>query len=108
MNKRIILIVALVSVVLGSITLIPASRMYSVESRFANGPTDDTQLVNWLKSQTGIVAHTVHIKRRTDMLVLEFVMPQNAWQSPPFPDVEQAALRFGYSIDSNGFVRRRC
>lgn len=111
MIKRTVLIacsiVAAASAVLVTFCFVPSSRVYSVESRINAAPRDDAEIVNWLKKQPGVVAHTVHVNRNQDSLGLTFVMTQNAWMNPPFPDVEQAALKFGYSIDSSGFQDQR-
>lgn len=84
-------------------SFVPISRAYSVESRLVAAPEDDVALGNWLKSQPGVVAHTVHVSRQSKLLELSFVMTQNVWMNPPFPNVEQAASEFGYSIDPKGF-----
>ena len=111
MTKRIAIIACLVAAVIGAasfaLSLIPASRVYAVESRFSAAPSDDSAFDDWLKSQSGVISHTVQVQRHDDMLVLTFMMSQNSWRDPPFPDVENAASRFGYSIDSIGFVDQR-
>lgn len=83
------------------------SRVYAVESRFTASPLDDSKFDSWLKSQTGVEPNTVHVQRHDDVLVLTFIMTQNWWRNPLFPDVESAASRFGYAINSDGFVDQR-
>lgn len=111
MAKRTAIIACLIATAIGAacfaLSLIPASRAYAVESQFSAAPSDDSGFDAWLKSQTGVVPHTVHVQRHDDVLVLTFIMTQNSWRNPPFPDVENAASRLGYSIDSNGFVDQR-
>ena len=42
---------------------IPASVGHDVEATFASLPDDDHALEQWLKSQEGVVPHTVHVER---------------------------------------------
>ena len=114
MKKRIaitaLLVLCVVSVAIAALAFVPASRVYCVESTFTTAPNDDALLVTWLKNQPGVVEHTVHVDRTNSQppkLVLTFIIVQNSWLRPPFPDVEARAAELGYSFDSNGFRDQR-
>ena len=79
MNKRTVIILVAATTVAGifALTSFRASRVYAVESRFTDAPQDDVQLDGWLKSQPGVVPHTVDVARHDGMLVLTFIMTQD-------------------------------
>jgi hypothetical protein len=78
---------------------IPASVGYTVEAEFASLPADDHELEAWLKTEPGVVPHTVYVWRKKaapKVVVVDFTMVKSEWGSPPFPDLEAACERLGY------------
>lgn len=88
-------------------SLTPVSYIYTVETSYTRAPDGDAQLKQWLQTQHGVVPQTVHVGRTDDKLVLTFAISRNLWGHPPFPNVEDAASRFGYAIAPNGFTDQR-
>src|SRR6478735_7794285 len=68
----------------------PVSRFYNVKTHYGQMPTDDTALENWLKSQAGVVAHTVHTRRDGNELHVSSIMSQTLSAGPPVPDFSNA------------------
>jgi hypothetical protein len=105
----ILLVAATIMLLVAAINQIPASRGYCVEACFSEAPADDGAFENWLKSQPGVVEHTVHVRRTSTTppkLELVLIMSQNGWLEPPFPDVATAAHDLGYTLDPTGFADR--
>jgi hypothetical protein len=83
--------------------LVFVSRVYCVEAR-VQGPAEiDERFAEWLRSQAGIVRHTVSLNRRgpdNDTLEIVFIQSRNSLGDPPFPDLETAAKSLGYTGDN--------
>lgn len=95
-----------IAIGLGLISLAPASYVYSLEAEFGSAPGDDVPLVEWLKSQSGVVPHTVDVQRtamRPPKLVVSFIMQRNAWGRPRLPALADQARAFGYSLATPDF-----
>jgi hypothetical protein len=110
MKKRVVVLVtlavAMASLAIAGLGLVPASRGYCVEARFSTAPDNDEALERWLRTQPGVVEHTVHVARTPTTppkLVLTFIMVQNCWLKPSFPDLKSIAIELGYAIDRDGF-----
>ena len=77
-----------------------ASLGYTVESQFASLPANDTALIKWLQSQPGIVSSTVSVERvggGGTVLRVFFIQSRDLTSDPPFPDLDGACSRLGYS-----------
>lgn len=106
-SRRWVIAIAAVAVVLilGGIQVVRktlrASIGYTVESRFARLPSDDDdRLTTWIQSQPGIVGHTVHVERvggDGKTIRIFFIQSRNLAGDPPFPDLDGACDRLGYS-----------
>jgi hypothetical protein len=83
-----------------------ASFVYVVEARFEKMPPDDKALIEWLRSQPGIVSHTVAIGRFEDgkLLYILFIQSRSLSGRPPFPDLNGNVGRLGY-MESDGPFR---
>ena len=82
-------------------SFVPASRVYTVGAGFTSLPESDDKLQDWLREQPGVVDHTVHITRGQDQtLELTFIITQNTWKTPPFPDIETKCDELGYELSS--------
>ena len=106
MNPRRIIIKTVVAlvVILAGVQVVRknmhGSFGYAVESQFAQLPADDSQLTAWIQSRPGIVAHTVHVERvgeNEKTIRVFFIQSRNLAGEPPFPDLDGACSRFGYS-----------
>jgi hypothetical protein len=78
---------------------IHVSLIYCVEARFAALPPDDTPLREWLKTQPGVVPHTVGVTRGGSdgkLLKVVFLQSRNLAGNPPFPDLEAVCVTLGY------------
>jgi len=73
-----------------------ASFLYHVTAVYDRMPADDRLLEKWLKSQPGIVEHTVHTERAGHALHVRFIMSRTLFGSPPFPDLSRACDGLGY------------
>jgi len=79
---------------------------YCVEARFSSLPPNDKELCEWLKSQPGVVRHTVWISREgadRKLLKVGFIMSQNLYREPPFPDLGNRCKLLGYAGNDSGF-----
>ena len=76
--------------------LIPASRGYSVRAEFADLPTNDRAIEQWLCNQPGVVAHTAKVLREGRVLYVIWIMTQNVGGNPQTPDLRAAWKRMGY------------
>src|SRR3954447_23075731 len=68
-----------------------ASLSYCVEARFTTLPADDEQLAAWLKTQPGVVPHTVHIRRFEPggrLLEVGFIQVRNLAGEPQCPNLD--------------------
>ncbi len=75
------------------------SGSYVVEARFEQMPSDDSAFTDWLRSQPGVVPHTVSVGRFEEgdkLLYVSFIQSRSVAGEPPFPDLEGAARRLGY------------
>ena len=77
-----------------------ASIGFCVEAHFATLPADDRHLIDWLKTEPGVVAHTVHVKRfgvdRKSLRVI-FIQSRNVIkQDRPFPNLDAQCAQLGY------------
>ncbi len=82
-----------------ALSFIPASRIYSVETTFTSAPASDEELHKWLADQPGVVEHTIHLNRRDNQRIgLTFVISQNSWKRPAFPDIESQCSVLGYEL----------
>jgi hypothetical protein len=94
-----VLIVVVVAAWVG-LRFIPASLGYSVEAEFASLPERDHELEEWLKTQPGVVSHTVHVWRKDGepkILRIGFIMVRDGWDRPPFPDLQGKCEALGYA-----------
>jgi hypothetical protein len=83
---------------------ISASLSYCVEATFRELPDNDEALVEWLKTQPGIVPNTVHARRfGPERVELEvgFIQVRTMSGHPPFPNLEAKCAELGY-LDPNG------
>lgn len=79
---------------------------YCVEATFQELPENDEPLAEWVKSQRGIVAHTVHIRRfgtHGDELEVGFIQVRTIAGDPPFPELEEKCAELGYKQPSGPF-----
>jgi len=62
-------------------------------------PPTDKPLVEWLRSQPGVVSHTVAVGRFKDdkLLCVGFIQSRNLAGQPPFPDLDGQTPRLGYA-----------
>jgi hypothetical protein len=83
-----------------------ASLVYVVEARFEKMPPNDKALIEWLRSQPGVIPHLVAIGRFDDgkLLYVSFIMSRSLAGQPPFPDLNGQVSSLGY-IDSDGPFR---
>ncbi len=73
------------------------SWIHSVEASYFALPPDDDDLINWMRTQPGIIPHTVHVRRTGNGLFeATFMQSRNLLGRPSFPDLEAACDRFGY------------
>lgn len=80
---------------------------YCVEARFDKMPPNDKALMEWLRSQPGVVPHTVAIGRFEQggkLVYVSFTQSRSLAGEPPFPDLNGAALSLGY-MESDGPFR---
>ena len=103
-RRWVIAVLVLLVVILGGVQVVRktlhTSGLYAVKSEFTQLPPDDSQLTEWIQSQPGIVGHTVIVKRvgsDRKTVRVSFIMDQNVAGERPFPDLETACERFGYS-----------
>ena len=79
--------------------MIYVSSSYCVETELNQWPPNDDELLNWLRSQPGVISHTVHAKRggaANDVLRIGFMQSHNLASQPPFPSLEKEANAIGY------------
>jgi hypothetical protein len=80
---------------------------YCVEARFAALPVDDKPLCEWLKTQPGVVPDsTVSVTREGPdgkLLKVSFIQVRNLAGNPPFPGLDAACMRLGYSGPDSPF-----
>ncbi|MFO0905211.1 MAG: hypothetical protein U0939_19545 [Pirellulales bacterium] len=92
-------------VILGT-TCIPVSFCYCVNSSFTRLPENDSQLIEWLKEQPNVVAHTVQVRRygaESRQLEVAFIQVRTALGQPRFPDLAGKCSELGYLSDGVGF-----
>jgi hypothetical protein len=72
---------------------------YSVEARFDVMPPNDKALIDWLKSQPGVVGGMGVNRFEEDQKLLQiiFTMSQNFAGEPPFPNLDGIVPTLGYS-----------
>jgi hypothetical protein len=75
---------------------IKASCGYDVQANYDAMPADDKALETWIKTQPGVVEHTVLVQRDGHQLVAYFIMAQDLSGRPTFPDLDQACATLGY------------
>jgi hypothetical protein len=82
-----------------------ASLGYVVEARFEKMPPNDKALMEWLRSQPGVIPHLVAIGRFDDgkLLYVSFTMSQNLAGQPPFPDLNGQVSSLGYTGSDGPF-----
>ena len=73
-----------------------ASMGYSMFDHFSQMPSDDNQLVAWLKQQPGVVEHTVHVERQGDSLHVIFIQVRNMARHPSLPLLDERVIQLGY------------
>jgi hypothetical protein len=77
-----------------------ASIGFCVEARFETLPADDQRLIDWLKTEPGIVAHSVTVERIGDdkkSLRVHFIQSRNVIkQDRPFPNFDAQCVKLGY------------
>lgn len=84
---------------LGLLSLIPTSRIFVVSTSMSMAPETDLKFSNWLKSQPGVVPHTVNVVRDGGHHIqVTFLMSQDGWNNPPFPAIESACASLGYRL----------
>ncbi|MDX1930523.1 MAG: hypothetical protein SFV81_28625 [Pirellulaceae bacterium] len=82
-----------------ALSFLPASRIYSVETTFTSAPESDEELRKWLADQPGVVDHTIHLSRLDNQRFgLTFIISQNSWKRPAFPDIESQCFELGYDL----------
>jgi hypothetical protein len=79
-----------------SVTSLHVSRVYCIMARFDRLPETDEGLAQWLKTQPGVVAHTVHLTREGSKVRVWFIMSQNLRWSPPMPNLSRQCHLMGY------------
>lgn len=100
--KRLLITSALIVIAVAPLAWIAAKNLYAsfgyvVEARFSEMPTNDNSLVEWIRSQPGVVRHTVHIGRfESNLLYVTFIQSQNLLGEPPFPNLDAGAKSLGY------------
>ena len=68
-------------------------------------PSDNTGLTDWLADQPGVVENRVHVQHSSNGTVtVTFLMSQNAFNVPSFPDLETKCRELGYKFKSPKFV----
>ena len=95
-----------ITIGLGLISLAPVSFVYCFEAEFTSAPDDDAAIVDWLKTQSAVVPHTVDVERtatKPPKLVVTFLMQRNAWGRPPLPALAHQARILGYSLATPDF-----
>jgi hypothetical protein len=82
-----------------------ASLGYVVEARFEKMPLNDKALMEWLRSQPGVIPHLVAIGRFEDgkLLYVSFTMSRSLAGQPPFPDLNGHVSSFGYTGSDGPF-----
>jgi hypothetical protein len=83
-----------------------ASLSYCMEAEFARLPPDDDRLVEWLKVQPGVVAHTVLVRRfggEGKQLEVGFLQVRSLAGDPPFPDLDRKCRELGYRAPDGPF-----
>jgi hypothetical protein len=82
-----------------------ASLGYVVEARFEKMPANDKALVEWLRSQPGVIPHHVAIGRFENgkLLYVSFTMSRNLAGQPPFPDLNGEVSGLGYTGSDGPF-----
>src|ERR1700751_424979 len=82
-----------------------ASVGYVVEARFEKMPPNDKALMEWLRSQPGVIARLVAIGRFDDgkLLYVSFTMSQSLAGQPPFPDLNGQVSSLGYTGSDGPF-----
>ena len=81
-------------------SIVTSSNVYSVSAPFSTAPTEDNELRDWLADQPGVVPHNILIHRRdSNRIELSFVITQNLWKHPAFPDLESQCSELGYELN---------
>ena len=82
-----------------------ASLGYVVEARFEKMPPNDKALVEWLRSQPGVIPHHVAIGRFDNgkLLYVSFTMSRSLAGQPPFPDLNGHVSSLGYTGSDGPF-----
>jgi hypothetical protein len=82
------------------------SLIYCVEARFDTMPPNDKALADWLRSQPGVVPHTVAIGRFEQggkLLYVRFLQSRNMAGEPPFPDLDGRVSALAYAESDGPF-----
>jgi hypothetical protein len=82
------------------------SWSYCVEARFDKMPPNDKALIDWLRSQPGVVPHTVAIGRFEEggrLVFVGFIQSRNLAGEPPFPDLNGQVKNLGYTGSDGAF-----
>lgn len=88
---------------------VPISFVFCVEARFDKLPKDDDLLVEWLKTQPGVVPHTVYAQRigeKGSLLEVYLIQSTSVSRHPPFPDLDAKCAELGYERPDAAF--RNC
>lgn len=81
------------------LSFVRSSRVFVVSTECVLSPESDDALADWLKRQPGVVGHTVRIIRHGEHgIEVSFIQLQSLWGQPPFPTLEFACAKFGYSL----------
>jgi hypothetical protein len=82
-----------------------ASLGYVVEARFEKMPPNDKALMEWLRSQPGVIPRLVAIGRFEDgkLLYVSFTMSRSLAGHPPFPDLNGQVSSMGYTGSDGPF-----
>jgi hypothetical protein len=94
-------LMATIGVVWVGSRFIPVSQVYSVRAEFDTLPPNDRELERWLRSQKGVLSHTVCVERHGQTLRVIWIMTQSMNGSPPTPELERAWERLRYVNASN-------
>jgi hypothetical protein len=96
-------VVALGLLVYFLLRTVHASYGYEVKCDFAVMPFSDVEVRRWLRSQPGVVEHTVFTLRTNRTLKVRFIMSQDLTGHPTFPGLDEQCQVLGYRAASVGF-----
>jgi hypothetical protein len=77
--------------------VLQVSLIYEVHATYIQMPADDKVLESWLKTQPGVLAHTVHIERQGNDIRAVFMLSKTIHGGAPPPDLSNTCDRFGYA-----------